>query len=125
VKTKLLTAVVAITALGGIVPPSNAGGVVAADTTVTIQVQGRDFSGYVKSSKPMRCADGRKVTLFKQVGAEQDRSVDQRVASDTASLNGDRYQWSTGNTGQRGKFYARAGKIDGCKPDSSKTLRTE
>ena len=34
--------------------------------------------------------------------------------------------WSTGNTGfQPGKFYARAGKVPGCLPDSSKSIPAE
>jgi hypothetical protein len=43
---------------------------------------------------------------------------------DTADLSGGRYAWDTGNTGASGKFYARAGKIPGCKADTSKTVRT-
>jgi len=50
--------------------------------------------------------------------------VDERIADDTASLNGDRYEWNTGNTGEFGKFYARAGKTDDCKGDTSKTIRS-
>lgn len=124
-KPKLLPVAIALAALGGITPASSAGVDDRADTTVTIQVQGRDFSGYVKSPKPMKCAEGRKVTLFRQEGSEQNPSTDQKIASDTASLNGDRYQWSTGNTGESGKFYARARRILGCKADSSRTLHTE
>jgi hypothetical protein len=124
-KSKLVLVVVALAAVGGIATPSSAGGVVRADTTVTIKVQGRDFSGFVKSPNPQACAEGRKIALFKQVGSEQDPSVDERVASDTASLNGDRYEWSTGNTGQSGKFYARARRTQDCKPDTSRTLHTE
>jgi hypothetical protein len=123
VKRKLLTVAIALAALGAIVPASSAG--TRAATTVTIKVEGRDFSGTVKSPDPAACAEGRKVVLYKQAGAEQDPSTDERVASDTASLNGDRYEWSTGNTGQRGKFYARARKTPACKADSSKTLRTQ
>jgi hypothetical protein len=121
-KTKILTAVVALAALGGIAAPSSAGGLL--DTSVTIKVEGRDFSGSVRSPDPATCAEGRKVILFKQIGSEQDRSADQRVASDTASLNGDRYEWSTGNTGQRGNFYARVRKTAECKGDTSRTLHT-
>jgi hypothetical protein len=94
------------------------------DTTVTIHVEGRDFSGTVNSSRPMRCANNRKVILFKQLGAQQDPQNDTRVASDTTSFNGGHYQWNTGNTGIRGKFYARAPKTSNCKADSSLTVHT-
>ena len=94
------------------------------DTTVNIHVQGRDFSGTVTSSHPMRCANNRKVVLFKQLGAQQDPQNDTRVASDTTSFNGGHYRWETGNTGIRGKFYARAPKTSQCKADSSPTVHT-
>lgn len=123
-KPKLLLALVAIVALGGIVTPSTAG-TTRAKTKVTIKVEGRDFSGTVRSSRPLRCADGRKVLLLRQTGQKQHPDTDPVIASDTASLNGDRYEWSTGNTGVNGRFYARARKNAKCKADSSKTLHTQ
>ena len=123
-KRKLLLALVAVVVLGGIAMPSSAG-TTRAKTTVTIKVEGTDFSGLVKSPRPRRCADGRKVVLFRQTGSEQQPSTDPVIASDTASLNGDQYEWSTGNTGVSGRFYARARRTDRCKADSSRTLRTE
>jgi hypothetical protein len=123
-KPKLLFVLAAIVALGGIAMPSSAG-TSRAETTVTIKVDGRDFSGTVKSPRPGRCADGRKIRLLRQVGSEQHPNTDPVIASDTASLNGDRYEWSTGNTGVNGRFYARAKKTDQCKADSSRTLHTE
>ena len=62
------------------------------------------------------------MTLFEQLGATQDPRNDLKVASDTASLNGSRYMWSTGNTGLEGAFYARAARIPGCKADTSRTV---
>jgi hypothetical protein len=101
---------------------ASAGG--RADTKVTIKEQNGDFWGYVSSPRPSRCADGRKIVLFKQKGRDQHPSNDEKVANDTASLNGDRYEWNTGNTGfTRGKFYARASATSDCKPDSSETVR--
>jgi hypothetical protein len=126
VKPKLASAVVAIVvgavSIAGTV--SAGAGTGRAETTVTIRTQNGDFWGYVNSPRPKKCADGRKIVLFKQVGAEQDPRVDQRIADDTASLNGDRYEWNTSNTGKFGKFYARAGKTDDCKGDTSKTIRS-
>jgi hypothetical protein len=95
-----------------------------ADSTVTIKAQSGDFSGTISSSRPMRCAQDRKVVVFKQAGANQDPSQDDRVASDTASLSGDRYEWSTGNTGVYGKVYARVGRTEHCKADTSRTVRS-
>ncbi len=83
-----------------------------------------DFSGKVKSSDPLTCADGRKVTVFKQKGKEQDPKIDKKIASDTAGLQGSDYTWSTGNTGVSGKFYAQAKKTPECKGDRSKTVTT-
>ena len=95
-----------------------------ADTTVTIRTENGDFWGFVSSPRPLRCADGRKVVLFKQTGPEQDPRADERVASDTASLNGDRYEWNTGNTGMFGRFYARVARTDTCRGDTSNTIRS-
>jgi hypothetical protein len=94
-------------------------------TTVTIKVAGTDFSGYVKSPRPRKCAKDRKVILYKQVGRNQNPKNDRKIASDTTSKNGDRYMWSTGNTGVKGKFYARVKATSTCKGDTSKTLHTE
>lgn len=95
-----------------------------ADTTVTIRTENGDFWGQVKSNRPMKCAEGRKVVVFKQVGSSPNPSADTRIASDTASQSGDRYEWSTGNTGRTsGRYYARVGHTDDCKADNSETVR--
>jgi len=126
VNPKLLSITLAVAVCGSLAAAgiANAGVITRAKTTVTIQVQNGDFSGTVDSPKPKLCANGRKIVLFKQVGSEQDPSMDQKVAMDTASLNGNEYEWSTGNTGLFGKFYARAGKTPDCKADNSDTVRS-
>jgi hypothetical protein len=96
-----------------------------ADTIVTIKAEGTDLSGVVKSPRPKKCAKDRKVTVFKQKGASQNPKVDEKFASDTASLNGGRYEWNTGNTGQTGKFYARVAPNQFCKKDTSRTIKVE
>lgn len=122
---KMLSFVLVIGLCGGLALTSNAGaGTLPADTTVTIKAQSGDFSGKVKSSDPLTCADGRNVTVFKQKGAEQDPKNDKKIASDTAGLQGEDYTWSTGNTGVSGKFYARVKKTPECKGDRSKTVKT-
>ncbi len=94
----------------------------AADTTVTIRADGTDLSGVVKSPRPRRCAANRKVVVFKQIGTRGGGN-DVRFASDNASLSGGAYRWSTGNTGTEGRFYARVRRIDGCRGDTSPTIR--
>ncbi len=93
-----------------------------AKTTVTITAQGTDLSGVVKSPKPNKCAAGRTVVVFKQKGA-RGGGDDVRFASDTASLSGGVYAWSTGNTGTEGRFYAVVRKTAQCKGASSPTIR--
>ena len=64
--------------------------------------------------------------LYKQSGHHQRPSSDQKIASDTSELNGNHGEWSTGNTGlSGGKYYARAGRVPGCKPDSSETVHSD
>ena len=95
----------------------------AAPTTVTIKDAGDGFFGFVKSTKPNRCANGRTVALYKMKGDAPDRSVDKKIGTDTAQPNGDGYEWNTGNTGnQKGDFYAFAHRIPGCKKGISKVI---
>ena len=98
--------------------------VVDAPTTVTIKAEQTDLSGTVSSPKPLKCADGRKVLLIKQKGT-RGGGDDVKFASDTAGLQGDVYTWSTGTTGTEGRFYARVKPIDGCKGDTSPTVRAQ
>lgn len=93
-----------------------------AKTTVTIQAQGTDLSGIVKSPRPRKCARERKVIVFKQKG-RRGGGDDTRFATDNASLNGDVYQWSTGNTGTEGRFYAKVRATRDCAGDTSPTIR--
>jgi hypothetical protein len=123
-KPKLLLTVVALAACGALAPTSIAGAGEAAETRVTIQVENGDFSGKVFSPRLNRCADNRRVKLYKQRGPEQNPRTEEVVASDTSELNGNHGEWSTGNTGLSGKFYARAGKKPGCKADASRTVHT-
>jgi hypothetical protein len=124
VKRKAFIAAVAIAAATGLVVSgaASAGGG-NAETKVTIKAPGGDVYGYVKSTRPNRCADGRKVKVFRQKGGEQGGGDDIKVGSDTAEPNGDKYQWSIGQPGVSGKkIYARAGKIPGCRADNSRTI---
>ncbi len=101
-----------------------AGAAGKADTQVSIKGQNGDYYGYVKSSDPADCADGRTVTVYKQLGSVQDPKTDQKIGSDTAELNGKKAMWSIGNSGfKNGDFYAKAAKVPGfCKGATSKTI---
>jgi len=125
-RSKTRTALVSLAALAvsvsGLAGATGASAA-SADTKVVIKAESGGFYGYVKSSDPDTCANDRKVTLFEQLGSTQDPRSDRKVGSDTASPNGTKYMWSTGNTGDRsGDFYARASKIPGCKAATSKTI---
>ena len=88
-----------------------------ASTTVTIQ-GGGSISGYVKSSNENKCANGRKVIVWR---VKKD-APDQKVVTDTATANGDKYQWSAGSPGN-GKYFAEAKETSKCEGDVSKIVR--
>ncbi|HEY8001526.1 MAG: hypothetical protein ACHQJ5_04560 [Vicinamibacteria bacterium] len=115
----IATLAVSLTALTGA-----AGAAGAAKSTVSITGDNGDYYGYVHSSDAANCENDRKVTVFKQLGATPDRSVDQKIGSDTASPNGPDAMWSIGNSGfKTGKFYAKAAKVPGlCKAATSPTI---
>lgn len=105
---------------GGLVhtPAAFAGAV--EPTQVTIKAEGTDIFGFVKSPDAANCADERLINVFKVT-----RDGNRKIGSDTASLNGSRYQWSIGNPGMEGRFFARAPKIPGCAGDRSETIRVQ
>jgi hypothetical protein len=118
---KLFFAVLAVAALAAVALTGFVSASGLTETRVTINVEGRDYFGKVKSPR-QRCVNERKVKLIKQKG-ERGGGDDIKIASDLADEAG---EWSTGNTGSRGRHYARAPRIPGkCKGDSSRTLRTE
>jgi hypothetical protein len=117
---RIAAAIAAIFLLAGIV--SVAGARDAAKTKVTITGGGGEYFGYVKSDK-LKCKNGRKVKLYKQLGSKPHPKNDKFINSDIAQANNNGYQWNTGSTGvHRGKVYAHVGRIAGCKPDNSKTI---
>ena len=69
-------------------------------------VEGVDLFGKLKSPK-LSCLGNRTVKVYKQKGTEQSPSTDPVIASDTSERVGDHGEWSVGNTGMEGKFYAR------------------
>lgn len=111
--------VLVLAVLAAATPVSAAG---AAKTTLTIKAEGLDLSGTVQSSRA-KCLGNRNIKLYKQKGEEQRPRTDPLIATDTSERKGSRGVWSTGNTGMRGKFYVRTGKIPGCTGAASKTIR--
>jgi len=109
-------------AAGSTITAGAAGAAGDAPTTVTIRADGTDLSGTVSSPKPRRCANNRLVVVFKQKGT-RGGGDDVRFASDTASRSGNVFEWSTGNTGTEGRFYAKVRHITGCKGDTSPTIK--
>ncbi|MBA3529119.1 MAG: hypothetical protein H0T91_07415, partial [Propionibacteriaceae bacterium] len=94
----LFLAAVALAILALSAPASAAG---AAKTTLTIRAQGLDLSGTVQSSRGS-CLGDRNIKLYKQQGQEQRPNTDPLIATDTSERQGNRGEWSTGNTGMRG-----------------------
>jgi hypothetical protein len=92
-----------------------------ANTTVTIQAEGTDLSGTVKS-KRKACKDGRKVLVVKQKGAKGGDD-DKVMFDDTSELQDGVGVWSTGNTGIEGRFYAKVKRTPLCKGAVSDTVR--
>lgn len=87
-------------------------------STVTIQADGTDLSGFVSSTNPA-CVAGRKVLVFEQIGS-RGGGDDVKRYSDTADSNG---SWNTGNTGEEGFFYAKVKATATCARDLSPTVQ--
>jgi hypothetical protein len=127
VRSKAFLAAVAIAATGGLAVAGSAGAGNVATTKVTIKAPGGEIYGKVKSSRPGRCANDRLIKVYREKGGEQGGGDDILVGTDNSELNGDVGQWSIGNPGVPAgkKVYAKAGRKEGCKRDSSPTIRVE
>lgn len=115
-----------VLALGGstLVVAGAAEAAAHAPTTVTIKADGTDMSGTVQSPAPRKCAKDRKVIVMKQKGA-RGGGDDENFASDIAGKQGDKFTWSTGNTGTEGRFYAKVKKTVDCRADTSPTIKVQ
>ncbi len=115
-KTKLLPAVIALTAFAMLAVPAIANAK-PAKTTLTIHYNGDGWQGKVKSKKPGRCANNREVVVYRQSGSSPHPGTDEDLYQDTSSKQGNVYTWNTGNSGQEnpGRYYAFAHKIAGCR----------
>lgn len=116
-----LVALTATAALGPFAVVALAGAPTQAQTraavTVSIQAQGTDLSGEVRSRRGA-CRSEVPVVVVRQRGSRGGGN-DERFASDTTGTDG---SWSTGNTGTEGRFYAKVRGTQGCAPDTSPTI---
>lgn len=117
----VLIALAALTAVAMVATAGNADAATKARTTLTIQAEGVDLSGKVKSSK-LSCLGNRMVKVYKQKGTQQSPSTDTVIASDISERVGDHGEWSVGNTGMEGKFYARTRGTLECTGATSTTI---
>ena len=117
----VLIALAALTAVAMVATAGNADAATKARTTLTIQAEGVDLSGKVKSSK-LSCLGNRMVKVYKQKGTQQSPSTDTVIASDISERVGDHGEWSVGNTGMEGKFYARTRGTIECTGATSTTI---
>lgn len=116
---------VAVVAVGaGSAVPALSAAASPAPTTVTITPNSDGAYGYVSSPKTQKCANNRKIVLYKQLGSVQDPHSDQKLGSDIAQPNGDGVMWNTGNSGHvSGKVYAHAKKTTDCLAASSPSVK--
>ena len=122
-KRKAFIAAVAVAAATGLVVSGASANGGNAKTKVTIKAPGGDVYGYVKSTKPNRCADDRKVKVFRQKGGEPGRRRRHQGRRDTAEAERRQVPVVDRAAGVSGKkIYARAGKIPGCRADNSRTI---
>ena len=120
---KAVMAAITLAAGGALAVSGTAGAGGEATTKVTIKAPGGEVYGTVKSSNPDKCANGRKVRVYRQKGGSQGGGDDIKIGSDIAQPNGGQYQWNLGNPGVSGKkIFAKATSIPGCKKDSSRTI---
>jgi hypothetical protein len=88
--------------------------------TLTIVVNGGDFSGRLNHRKAT-CEAEREVTVFRLTGDQPNPAADTEIASDTTDEDG---KWNTGNTGaNNGRYYAHAPATAECKALTSQTAR--
>jgi hypothetical protein len=104
-------------------PTAQASFAAPARTTVTIQAEGTDLSGEVRSPR-RSCRGERTVIVFRQVGT-RGGGDDERFASDTSQLIDGVGRWSTGNTGTPGRFYAKVRATSLCAAALSPTVRAQ
>ncbi len=117
----VLVTLAALTAVTMVATAGNAEAATKARTTLSIQAEGVDLSGKVKSTR-LGCLGGRTVKVHKQMGTQQSPTTDPVIASDISERQGNIGVWSVGNTGREGKFYARTRGTLECTGATSTTI---
>ena len=108
----LVLAAVAVLALTAVAAPGTAlAKKKNKKASITLVVNGGDFSGQIKDKKRPQCISEREVIVF-SVGGNEEGPMD------TSDASG---RWNTGNNGAYdGKYYAHAPATPGCKALTSK-----
>ena len=108
----IVLAIVAVLAIAAVAAPSAAlAKKKNKKASITLVINGGDFSGQIKDKKRPQCLADREVTVFSVQGNEPG-------PSDTSDLDG---SWNTGNNGAYdGKYYAQTPATPGCKALTSK-----
>ncbi|UMG91758.1 hypothetical protein [Nocardioides sp. TF02-7] len=116
-------AVAAATAATGVLAasPAPVDAAAKARVTVTIDSEGTDIFGQIRS-KRRACKADRRVLLYLQRGA-RGGADDELFATDTSEVRNGVGVWETGNLGFEGRFYAKVRGNAQCKPDASPTIR--
>ena len=120
-RTKLLATLALAGACGALALPSAASAKTPSGVTLHA-FQNSGFRGFVFSPKPAKCADGRRVELFKEKGKKQNPKRDRKVAQAKAFKSFDKYKWEASYRLHPGHFYARVPATPACQADNSKTV---
>lgn len=119
---RIITASLVTAAMFAVCPVGSSPSSAATPTPVSVSIiaTGTDLSGQVMSRR-LACKAERNVVVYRQVGA-RGGGDDIRFAQDTTFQQGNRWTWSTGNTGTPGRFYAKVGAKPGCRTAVSTTV---
>jgi hypothetical protein len=93
-------------------------------TSVTIDTWPGGLSGEVASPNAARCADGRRVVVYRLRGAQPDPGSDQRIGAAQAKGGADTFGWSV-EADDIGRFYAQAEAKQGCAAGRSDIVSAE
>ncbi len=83
-----------------------------AKTSVSLNTSPQPF-GYVKSPTPRACAEGRRIAIFEQLGANQRPRTDRRIATAVTYRYHGRFQWKTKSV-DAARLYAKADPMPRC-----------
>ena len=94
-----------------------------AASRVTIEAMNLEMSGTLRSVLRV-CKHERKVLVVQQKG-ERGGGDDVVRFSDVSQVSDGVGEWSTGNTGEPGRFYAKVRRTEQCAGDTSRTIRVQ